>query len=275
MKKLWIVLLLAFFLISCGEDISVDNTEDFVPVKIANARLDTVSESYVTIGEIVPKYSYDLRLPSGSRIGEILVDSGSQVEENQVLMTYILSGRQEELLSPIEGKVSKINVSPGQVSSDVVIRLIEAEDALVKTMLSSELQKKIELGEKVQVLLGDGRTISGVIEAISQEADPFSRLYETYITIDTGGLAFGEFVELNFITDQREAVLVSANAIVRKNDEKYIFQYRDGEVQKLIVETGLSIGSWVEIINVDANNFEFVILGQNFLKEGSRIVVID
>jgi hypothetical protein len=80
---------------------------------------------------------------------------------------------------------------------------------------------------------------------------------------------------LTFVIDTYEAVLVPSKAIVRKSGEKYIFQYDQGELVKVSVETGFSKGDWIEITNMDSADFEFVISGQNFISEFDKVVVVE
>jgi multidrug efflux pump subunit AcrA (membrane-fusion protein) len=262
-------------LVGCQSEVVEQVESDAVPVRVATTRVDFVEETYVTIGEIVPENSIELTLPAGAQVGEVYVVSGEYVDVGQKLLSYTLDGNAQMLLSTQQGLVSKIYTGTGMMSMGPVIRLVDDTEKLVKTMLSSELQKKLSIGDAVEIVFNDGQLAEGEIIQLSPEAEAFSRLYETHIRLPESEVSYGEFVELRFITDRHEAILVPAKAIVRKSGEKYIYQYVDGELKKVMVETGLSKGDWIELANFEPMNFDFIISGQNFIADEDRFVVVD
>lgn len=276
MKKIiMVVVLLALSLVGCNDKVAEVPVDDAVPVRVAMTQIDLVEEAYVTIGEVVAENSLDLMIPSGSRIESLWVVPGQNVAVGEELLTYSWNGDLVTLMSTRQGIVSKVYVSQGSVANGPILRLVDENNKLVKTMLSSELKKQLAIGDVVQVIFNDENSSYGEIVQLVQEADPFSRLFETHIRIDDTNVEFGEFVSIRFVTESREAVLVPAKAIVRKNGEKYIYQYVDDELKKVSVETGLSKGEWIELSNIPPMNFEFIIAGQNFIADEESFVVVD
>jgi multidrug efflux pump subunit AcrA (membrane-fusion protein) len=276
MKKIFI-LLTVLFLMGCSEDAVTQPNEDEVPVRIATSKVEIVEETYVTIGEIISEYSNDIYLPQGSTITKLFVEEGDMVDSGDQLLSYMDTlGNMDTLMSNHIGQVSEVAVRPGSSARlEPVMRIVDPAVPAVKSMLSSELTKKLSVGTPVELKFEDETIIPGKVSYVSVEADPLSRLYETRVTFDYDEVLLGEFVELTFVMDSYEAVLVPSMAIVRKNGEKYIYQYIDDQLIKMNVETGLSSGEWIELIGVDKMQFDYVISGQNFVSLEDKIVVLE
>jgi multidrug efflux pump subunit AcrA (membrane-fusion protein) len=251
--------------------------QEEVPIRIAQTRIDYVEESYITIGEVISEKNDEYYLVQGTILQEVLVDEGQYITEGQALYTYMLpSGEILTESSRKDGQVSLIDLEPGLVQQNaLVLRSVEPDKKVVETMISSELTKKVAIGDDVQLRFENNIEDIGVIKSVALEPDPFSKLYSTYIEFEDDAIVFGEYAEINFIVDEYEAVMVPSKAIVRKNGEKYIFKYEEGEVVKLLVETGLSKDEWIELVNVDSDQFDFVVSGQNFINQGDEVVVVD
>lgn len=275
MKKIWL-LIFVIFLMGCNET-EQEAIQEEVPIRIAQTRIDYVEESYITIGEVISEKNDEYYLVQGTILQEVLVDEGQYITEGQALYTYMLpSGEILTESSRKDGQVSLIDLEPGLVQQNaLVLRSVEPDKKVVETMISSELTKKVAIGDDVQLRFENNIEDIGVIKSVALEPDPFSKLYSTYIEFEDDAIVFGEYAEINFIVDEYEAVMVPSKAIVRKNGEKYIFKYEEGEVVKLLVETGLSKDEWIELVNVDSDQFDFVVSGQNFINQGDEVVVVD
>jgi multidrug efflux pump subunit AcrA (membrane-fusion protein) len=279
MKKMIILiaLLLAMLLmISCSDEPVQEQVRDQVPVRIATSKLDIVEELYVTIGEVISADSHDLYLPQGSIVITHHVKENEQVINGDLLFDYLtLEGELKSFYSSVEGQVSKVDNKTGvPVQNTPVMRIVDPEKLVVKSMLSSEFTKQISRGVSVELKFENDSILEGRVKMISPEPDTLSRLYETHIEFDDEVL-LGEFVEITFVLNSYEAMMVPSMAIVRKNGEKYIYQYIDDELLKTNVETGLSNGEWVELIGVDQEIFQYVISGQNFISQEDDILIFE
>lgn len=276
--KYWILIILSvLFLVSCdAEEVQVTIQEE-APIRINSARMDFVEEKYSTIGEVIPYEVSEAFVNQGALITEMYVKENDFVSKGELLFEYNFNGQDFSYQSEQAGQISEINAKVNEVViKQPVLRVVSSSDFYVEVMLTSETVKVLSQGDLVEVTLENNDTYQGELTLVALEADPVTRLYEGKITLlDDTDVVIGEYVRLTFVIDTYEAVLVPSKAIVRKSGEKYIFQYNQGELVKVNVETGFSKGDWIEITNMDSADFEFVISGQNFISEFDKVVVVE
>jgi multidrug efflux pump subunit AcrA (membrane-fusion protein) len=276
--KYWILIILSvLFLVSCdAEEVQVTIQEE-APIRINSARMDFVEEKYSTIGEVIPYEVSEAFVNQGALITEMYVKENDFVSKGDLLFEYNFNGQDFSYQSEQAGQISEINAKVNEVViKQPVLRVVSSSDFYVEVMLTSETVKVLSQGDLVEVTLENNDTYQGELTLVALEADPVTRLYEGKITLlDDTDVVIGEYVRLTFVIDTYEAVLVPSKAIVRKSGEKYIFQYDQGELVKVSVETGFSKGDWIEITNMDSADFEFVISGQNFISEFDKVVVVE
>ncbi|MBN2794629.1 MAG: HlyD family efflux transporter periplasmic adaptor subunit [Clostridia bacterium] len=276
--KYWMLLLIIMVaLVGCETDVPTFEPQEEVPVRIDKARLDTVEEIYKTVGEVVPDSFEEIYLPQGSKIVDFFVEEGSEIQSGEVLFTYNFGGITENYLAEDNGFVSTIYSSKDEVVlNKPVLQLVENKKFSVKLMLSDESIEKLFIGNQVVVGLENEKVYRGQLVSISDEPNLITNMFEAKISIpDNAEVTLGEYVNLSFTTNAYDAVLVPSRAIVRKNGERFIYIYKEGQLEKQLVETGLSLGEWIELIGVSSSDFEFVISGQNYVTEYDRVKLIE
>ena len=85
----------------------------------------------------------------------------------------------------------------------------------------------------------------------------------------------GIFVSVRIITDTREeAVLVPKNAIFYDGGDQYVFAVRDSIAQRVLLQPGYESAVEVEALaNISAGD-RVITVGQNGLKDGARIRLV-
>ncbi len=83
----------------------------------------------------------------------------------------------------------------------------------------------------------------------------------------------GDYVEIEFIIDRYDALMVPTKSIIRSGMNQYIYTYEDDVVDKLLVSTGLTKGEWVEIKDIN-DLVSVVVRGQNQLTADSAVMVV-
>jgi HlyD family secretion protein len=145
-------------------------------------------------------------------------------------------------------------------------------------MVSSELKKTLSLDQDVRLQLeGTDGVVNGKISLINEIPDLSSKLFEVRVEImDDVDVSVGDFSEVKFVKKSYTATLVPSTAIVRKGIEKYVFLYSEGLLKKVVLETGLSKGDWIEVITDELMvGDEIVLRGQNNLKDDDDVQVIE
>jgi RND family efflux transporter MFP subunit len=178
--------------------------------------------------------------------------------------------------SPISGQIASVYVTEGQsASNQLAVSIIENDELFVKTMISSDLKRKIDINDQVVIKTEMETVLSGTIANINKIPDPQSKLYEVRILLDDKeSLLVGDYTEVVFTTESYEAVLVPSQAVVRKGIQQFVWVYENDVIEKRIVELGLSKDEYIEIKNTD-QNFTLVISGQNNLSPNDTVKVVE
>jgi RND family efflux transporter MFP subunit len=178
--------------------------------------------------------------------------------------------------SPIAGQVASVYVTEGQSSANqLALTIIENDQLFVKTMVSSDLKRMLSIGDEVNLMTEVADSLTGSIANINELPDPQSKLYEVRILVtSTNELFVGDYTEVIFTTEKYEALLVPSKAVVRKGIEQFIWVYKNEILEKVVVETGLSKGDWIEIKNID-EVVSIVIGGQNNLSTNDEFKIIE
>lgn len=181
--------------------------------------------------------------------------------------------------SPINGRIASLYVEVGQKArNQIAATVIDNSVLYVKTMVLSEIKKNLQLEQDVTLILeGIDGAVNGKIGSINEIPDISNKLFEVRIRItDDVDISVGDFSEVKFVTQSYEALLVPSAAIVRKGIEKYIFVYESDTLKKIVLETGLSKGEWIEVISDELDeNSKVVVRGQENLREEDVVEIIE
>ena len=119
---------------------------------------------------------------------------------------------------------------------------------------------------------------TGEITNIDQRVDIDTRTLKSYALIknDTGLLRPGILMNIDIILDEiKEAILIPEKSILTSKDYSYVFVI-EGDVAKLRkVITGITDNGKTQILKGVKSNDLVVTLGQEKLKDGSKVKLID
>jgi cobalt-zinc-cadmium efflux system membrane fusion protein len=174
--------------------------------------------------------------------------SGSAAAVNSILPVY----------SAIDGVVLERFASPGDqveagreimLVSDISKVWINADIKETDSALLNLNHSKIPC--KVATPGGDGRTVPGMLEAVSGKMDEATRTIRARISVENpdGLLRPGMFVTVNVMTQADDAVLAVPEAAVLSDEGRnFVFVHKEGDYWvRRPVETGASYEGFTEI----------------------------
>jgi HlyD family secretion protein len=185
--------------------------------------------------------------------------------------------RDLRITSPIAGVVTRVNVeSRSVISSQTIvatvatIRPIEVHVPLPETDLP-RLRKTSLVRIKVDAL--PERLFEGTIARIAPALDAGSRSARLVIVVANQDLALrpGMFARATVVFDERQAIVVPSDAIVRRGDATVVFTVKDDTVEERPVKVGYVEGNRSEIVEgLDAGE-AVVTTGQQGLRDGMKV----
>ncbi len=187
------------------------------------------------------------------------------------------------ITSPVAGVVTEKRVEAGDAVGTQTRLFSVAEVATLVVRVGVSELDVVELHERDAVQLDldafPGRAVSGHIRRIFPAADPTTRLVPVEVALDPDAGAFvrpGFLARATFALDARVGVLlVPQAALVGGGSSQAVFVVDEGRAVRRTVETGLMSEGSVEILSGLRESETVVTLGNNLLRDGAEVRVVN
>lgn len=252
MKKwIWIILSIVV-IVGIGTWMTYSNQPKGVEVKTDKVQEKEIKAYLSTTGDIISK---DKQLYFGEQgiVDDIDIEVGDKVTDGDVLMTFKTSYGTKKLKTNIDGIVTELNVSEGQMNSlsQPVVVVQDTKNLQVKIQLSKYDAPTVKVNQIVNITYND-KLYKGKISSIDPTADKgsnqsmsanSSEVYQNaYINIENPeGLVIGFNVDVDILTAQNEKTLViPIEAVISDNNgTDFVYVLRNGKASKKNVELGI------------------------------------
>lgn len=186
------------------------------------------------------------------------------------------------ITTPIDGYVTSINVSVGTIASQGIpsATIANIDKLEIETSVSESMINKINVGDKVQVLVESvsDEAFVGTITALSPAPAMGSLTYPMKVTLDNTEALIkpGMFAEVIITSDKTGNVLaVPSNAVIIKSGKTMIATIdKNNQVSLKEVTVGIDNGELAEIKSGIKVGDTIVIEGQYYLEENSKVNII-
>lgn len=181
--------------------------------------------------------------------------------------------------APVAGVISARSVQPGQV--------VAAGTELLRLIRDGRLEWRAELAEADLLRVGEGAgvfvqspaggEVPGTVRRVSPALDAQRRIGTIYADLpEPGVLRAGMFAQGRVALGEASALLVPADAVVRRDGRAHVFVVGDdGRVQERGVETGAIFGERIEVRGGLDGSERVVARGAGFLGDGDLVRVVD
>jgi len=183
---------------------------------------------------------------------------------------------QTKVLAPFPGIVVERQVQVGEfvARGAQVARLVDTENREIRAQAPLSVSGFLQEGLEVSVEHQDIETLSPVKRVIPV-GDERSRMFEVRIAANNPDWVIGSPVRVALPnSDPRKLVAVPRDALVLRGSEMFVLKVTtDNVVEKVSVDTGIGLGSLVEVIG-DVNGGDRVITrGAERLQPGQEVVI--
>ena len=253
---------------------------------ISQTDMDNTTDAYnnaqIAYNQAKESYNLTLQMPDENRRkAQAALDSAVAQRESVVaqINSYDQSLRDAVVKSPISGYVTEKNVDAGTVlATNEPFKISDTSKVKMSVSVSEDIVNSVTLGDSVTVNIPSAAepNRTGVISTINPSANE-GGTYDVDIEIDNadGNLKSGMFGEVNFVKDESDhTIVVPSDAVITKNNEKYVFVLKNNTAVKTIVTTGIETGTQIEITSGLKENMEVVTKGQTYINDGDHIEVV-
>ncbi len=183
--------------------------------------------------------------------------------------------------APISGVVAARYIKNGNMVNlnQPVFKIVDF-DPLIAVVFVPEVDiHKIKLGQKAEISLDatNGTAYRGSVWRISPIVDPESGTVKVTVAVkdEYGALKPGMFARVKIIYDTHEnSLLIPKHAILSEDGSETVFVIKDSTAIRQVVETGYSNDLYFEIISGLSPGDQVVVVGQNGLKDSSKVGII-
>jgi RND family efflux transporter MFP subunit len=183
---------------------------------------------------------------------------------------------QTRVLAPFTGVVVERRVQIGEFvgRGSEVARLVDTENREIRAQAPLSVSSYVQEGLEVSVEHQGSATLSPVKRVI-RVGDERSRMFEVRIAANDPAWVIGSPVRVALpSSDPRELVAVPRDALVLRGSEIYVLRVTsENLVEKVSVDTGIGLGSLVEVIGDVNGGDRVVIRGAERLKAGQEVVL--
>ncbi len=202
----------------------------------------------------------------------------AQIRQAEATVAQIRARLRElRITSPISGVVTRVGVEPGAVISTTTVvatvakvRPIEVHVPLPETDL---VRLRGTSTAKILVDALPGRLFEGAIARVAPALDAGSRSARAVVVLGNadGALRPGMFARVTIVFDERQAIVVPSDAVLRRGDVTVVFVIQDGAVEERPVRVGYVEGSRSEIAEGLSAGETIVTVGQQGLRDGMKV----
>jgi RND family efflux transporter MFP subunit len=183
---------------------------------------------------------------------------------------------QTKVLAPFTGVVVERQVQVGEFvgRGSEVARLVDTENREIRAQAPLSVSSYVQEGLEVSVEHQENATLSPVKRVILV-GDERSRMFEVRIAANDPAWVIGSSVRVALpSSDPRKLVAVPRDALVLRGSEIFVLRVTsENLVEKVSVDTGIGLGSLVEVIGDVSGGDRLVTRGAERLKAGREVVL--
>lgn len=253
-------------------------------VAVRRGSLDAVAK---LSGEVRAARSMKVFPDTGGRIMEGLAPIGTRVAVGEVVAQIDPSrpGTRFEpspVRAPTAGTVTAHFVDPGYIATTTtaIAEIASLDELDVVVSVPERYAPDISVGSRATVRIGalGGRDFEAAVRSADPVLDPATRSKRVFFRLPPGlrGVQSGMFAEVTItLSRTASALLVPVDALVRRGGEDVVYVVADGVATERKVIVGRFAASDAEIISGLEEGEIVIVRGQNLIRDGSRVTVMD
>ena len=187
-----------------------------------------------------------------------------------------------QLVAPFDGMVGKSKVSPGNYVSigQGLVSLVDTQHLRVEYSIAEKYLSSLKQDQEVKITTNayPGKEFSGKVTYISPTINTENRTMTLYATIpnENNLLTAGLFVNItHFLGIEHNSLIIPSQSLTATIDGQLVYKIVDGKAVSTPVTIGQRTKDHVQIISGLTQNDKIVTVGQQKLKDGSAVEVVD
>ncbi len=208
----------------------------------------------------------------------------AQVSRSEAVLQQLeILYKNHRIYAPINGYVSARYVDRGNMSSvaQPIIRISSETEVKIVTTVTEKDFPRVRKGMECEITVDafPDRIFKGIISVINPTLDPATRTGELEIFVPNKDklLRSGMFAHVRLYLGGKSTLVVNRDALNRLpgTGNYYVYVVQKDKAVLKNIETGFTQGNYVEVTNGLTEGEKVVVKGQNRLKDGVPVVVVN
>ena len=175
---------------------------------------------------------------------------------------------------PFAGVVTEQFIQAGEWADPgtAIVRLVDTASLEARAWIPVTALPYIKTGSRLGLTIA-GQAASGTVRTVVPVGDDQSRLYELRLLLDGGSWSAGQSVRVAIpVAAARAAIVIPRDALVLRRDGTTVFRILyDNTAARIVVETGMAEGGYIEVIGEISPGDAVVIRGAERLRAGQEV----
>ncbi len=183
--------------------------------------------------------------------------------------------------APITGVVANRYIKTGNMVSvnQPVFKIVDFQHLIANLFVPEVEIQKIQVGQRAELTFDatNGTVFEGIVERISPIVDPNSGTVKVTVAVKDGKAHVkpGMFARVRIIYDiHPNSLLIPKQAVLSEDGDEVVFTVKDSLAIKKVVKTGYTSEALVEIVEGLSLGDQVVVVGQNGLKDSSKVEIV-
>ena len=206
------------------------------------------------------------------------------------LNTASLNLSRTQIKPPIDGYLSLLDLKPGELVNPTTLAfsIVSLDSLEVRLHVPQRDLARLGKGQKVSITceVYPDKEFWGIVEVINPIIDKDTGTVRVIVRVNdsSGLLKPGMFINADVILDvHQKATLVPKKAVLYENRQPVIFLVENGVARRYVMTPGYSSQEYIEVLDlkgedetsVDPNQGRLVLVGQNKLKDGVEVKILE
>ncbi len=185
-----------------------------------------------------------------------------------------------QIRAPFSGQIGYCTATKGQLVGQTasILSVVDLSTVFVTINLSDSYISQAKIGQSAKITFSSfpDQSFRGKITQLSPAADKATKTFPVKIALNNSSRQFraGMLAQATLTFNERNnALMIPAEAIIDEVGTKAVYTVTDNVAHRNIVTLGVSDGKMVEILSGLNEKDSVVVLGQNNLEDGSKVVV--
>lgn len=187
-----------------------------------------------------------------------------------------------EIRAPFSGVVAARYIKVGNMiaQNEAAFRVTDFDPLVAKLYVPERELHKLadEQLAEVRVDAMPNQRFIGSVDRVSPVVDASTGTFTVTVNVNdpTNTLKPGMFGRVAIVYDRRQdTLLVPRSAVITQDAKSTVFVVNEGTAQRRVVETGYANNGSIEIVSGLEKGDRVVTVGQNSLKDGARVSIIN